>query len=141
VLDAAALYLSLIPNAPGAVPARLCLRAGFTCLTTLARAWGFVIPDDADPNEGISLTYSEFVDAINRLASVEFPLQRSNEEAWADFVGWRINYESAAYALAGIIDAPPALWSGPRRRPIPAIAPQRPATRRADKPPMTSSEQ
>jgi hypothetical protein len=48
VLDAAALYLSLIPNAAGDVPARLCLRAGFTCLTTLARAWGFAIPDEAD---------------------------------------------------------------------------------------------
>src|SRR5271168_4850335 len=53
VLDAAALYLSLIPDAAGAVSARLCLRGGFTCLTTVARARGFAIPEEADPNDGI----------------------------------------------------------------------------------------
>jgi hypothetical protein len=134
VLDGAALYLSLVPDAPGAISARLCLRGGFTCLRTIAGARGFAIPDDPDPNDGIALTYEEFVDAINRLASVDFPLERSNEEAWLDFVGWRINYEAAAYAIARAIDAPPALWSGPRRHPIPGIAPLRPLTRRAGAP-------
>ncbi|TMD50636.1 MAG: hypothetical protein E6I85_15260, partial [Chloroflexi bacterium] len=32
------------------------------------------------------------------------------------FRGWRVNYEEAAYALGAHLDAPPALWSGPRRR-------------------------
>jgi hypothetical protein len=132
VLDAAALYLALTPNAPGAVSARLCLRGGFTCFTTIARARGFAIPDEADPNDGISLTYGEFVDAIARLAEVDFPLGRSSEDAWVEFVGWRVNYEAAAYAIARAIDAPPAMWSGPRRHPIPTIQPLRPATRRAD---------
>jgi hypothetical protein len=138
VLDAAALYLSLLPDAAGAVSARLCLRGGFTCLATIARARGVFIPEEADPNEGISLTYDDFVDAISRLTIVDFPIGRSTEEAWADFVGWRVNYEKAAYAIARTIDAPPALWSGPRRHPIPAIAPQRPATRKASKPPQGS---
>jgi hypothetical protein len=140
VLDAAALYLSLLPDASGAVSARLCLRGGFSCLGTIARARGFSIPEEADPSDGITLTYEEFVDAIDRLASVDFPLERSNEEAWDDFVGWRVNYEVAAYAIARAIDAPPALWSGPRRHPILAIPPMRPATRRADKPPLSSPD-
>jgi hypothetical protein len=131
VLDAAALYLALMPNAGGAVSARLCLRGGFTCLGTIARARGVDIPEEADPEVGISLTYEEFVDAIDRLAVVDFPIERTAEEAWPDFVGWRTNYEAAAYALAWIIDAPPALWSGPRRHAIPPIAPLRPATRQA----------
>jgi hypothetical protein len=140
VLDAAALYLSLLPDAPGAVSARLCLRGGFTCLATIARARGFIIPDEADPNEGIALTYEDFINAIARLVSVDFPLERTNEEAWLDFVGWRVNYEAAAYAIAGAIDAPPAMWSGPRRHPIPAIAPMRPATRKADRAPLNPPE-
>jgi len=140
VLDAAALYLSLLPDAPGAVSARLCLRGGFTCLGTIARARGFAIPEEADPDDGITLTYEEFVDAIDRLAVVDFPLERKSEEAWLDFVGWRINYEPAAYAIARAIDAPPALWSGPRRHPIPAIPPLRPATRRAAAPPEKASD-
>jgi hypothetical protein len=139
VLDGAALYLSLVPDAPGAVSARLCLRGGFTCLTTIARARGFAIPDEPDPNDGIALTYEEFVEAIDRLASVNFPLERSNEEAWLDFVGWRVNYEAAAYAIARAVDAPPALWSGPRRHPIPTIQPLRPALRRAGRQPPKSS--
>ena len=137
VLDAAALYLALLPDAPGAISARLCLRGGFTCLGTIARARGFAIPDEADPDEGITLTYEEFVDAIDRLAGVDFPLERTNEEAWLDFVGWRINYEAAAYAIARAVDAPPAMWSGPRRHPLPTISPIRPATRRAAQPPRT----
>ena len=137
VLDAAALYLALLPDAPGAISARLCLRGGFTCLGTIARARGFALPEEADPDEGITLTYEEFVDAIDRLAGVDFPLERTNEEAWLDFVGWRINYEAAAYAIARAVDAPPAMWSGPRRHPLPTISPIRPATRRAAQPPRT----
>jgi hypothetical protein len=140
VLDAAALYLSLTPEVPGAISARLCLRGGFTCLAAIARARGFDIPDRPDPNDGISLTYEEFVDAIDRLRKVDFPLERSSKEAWLDFVGWRVNYEAAAYALARAIDAPPALWSGPRRHPLAAIPPIRPATLRAGAPALPASE-
>jgi hypothetical protein len=134
VLDAAALYLSLLPDAPQATAARLCLRGGFTCLTAIARARGFAVPDEADPDDGIALTYSEFVEAIDRLAAVSSPLERPNEEAWLDFVGWRVNYEAAAYAIARAVDAPPAMWSGPRRHPIPTIPPIRPPARKASAP-------
>ena len=127
-------------DAPDAISARLCLRGGFTCLTDIARARGFAIPDEADPNNGIALSYEEFVDAIERLARVDFPLERSSEEAWLDFVGWRVNYEAAAYAIARAVDAPPALWSGPRRHPIPVIPPLRPATLRAGKPALQGPE-
>jgi hypothetical protein len=134
VLDAAALYLSLLPDAPGAIAARLCLRGGFTCLVNIARALGLPVPEEADPDNGIALTFQEFADAIERLRKVDFPLERSSEEAWTDFVGWRVNYEAAAYAIGHAIDAPPALWSGPRRGGIPPVAPIRPATRRSRKP-------
>lgn len=136
VLDAAALYLALLPDAPGQVSARLCLRGGFTCLSTIARAIGFDIPEEADPNKGISLGYADFQDAVERLRVVDFPLERPSEEAWLDFLGWRANYETAAYSIALTVDAPPALWSGPRRHEAEVIAPLRPATLRAGKPPL-----
>ncbi len=135
VLDAAALYLALLPNEPGEIAARQCLRGGFTCLGEIARAMGFAIPEEADPNDGIAVTFQEFADAIARLSEVDFPLVRTTEEAWLDFVGWRVNYEAAAYAIARSVDAPPAMWSGPRRHPIPVIPPLRPATRRLGTPP------
>lgn len=136
VLDAAALYLSLFKDPPGAIKARLCLRGGFTCLTTIARAFRIPVPIDPDPNDGISLTYSDFADAVERLRRVDFPLERPPEDAWLDFLGWRVNYEAAAFAIAAMIDAPPALWSGPRRHRGAPKAPVRPLTLRAGKPPL-----
>ncbi len=134
VLDAAALYLALLPNSSGLIQARLCLRGGFTCLGNIARAIGIPIPHDADPSDGISLTYEDFLEAIERLRQVDFPVERPVEEAWADFLGWRVNYEAAAYALALQTDAAPALWSGPRRPEMEAIAPLRPRTAATSKP-------
>jgi hypothetical protein len=126
VLDSAALILALSPKAAPVVPARLCLRSGFTCFGQVARAMGFDIPEEADPNGRISLSYQEFLDAITRLRQVDFPIERDPADAWADFVGWRINYEQPAYAVAAAVDAVPALWSGPRRHGDPAIPPIRP---------------
>ena len=52
VLDSAALMLSLNPSTAPVVPARLCLRAGFTCFGDVARAMGFSIPLEPDPEPG-----------------------------------------------------------------------------------------
>jgi hypothetical protein len=135
VLDSAALFLALSPNGAPEVPARLCLRSGFVCLNEIARAMGLQVPDEPDPEAGISLSYDEFLDAVARMEKVDFPIERKPEEAWPDFVGWRVNYEEAAYAIAEAIDAVPALWSGPRRWPYTPIPPFRPA---AGRPPMGS---
>jgi hypothetical protein len=133
VLDSAALFLALSPKAAPAVPARLCLRSGFTCFTQIARAMGFEVPEEAHPEGQISLSYQEFLDAVARMREVDFPIEREPADAWADFVGWRVNYEQAAYAVAAAVDAVPALWSGPRRHGGPAIAPIRPRLGRPPK--------
>ncbi len=57
-------------------------------------------------------------------------MTRKPADAWPDFVGWRVNYESAAYQIAAAIDAVPALWSGPRRQSAPPISPRRPPSGR-----------
>ena len=126
VLDSAALLLALAPEHAPVVPARLCLRGGKDCLGRIARAMGYDVPEEADPSGGISLTYEEFLDAVHRLEQIEFPITRAAEDAWHDFVGWRVNYEQAAYLLADAVDAVPAMWSGPRRHPTPQLPPVRP---------------
>jgi hypothetical protein len=127
VLDSAALMLALNPSTAPVVSARLCLRAGFTCFQDIARAMGANFPLEPDPAMGISITYEEFLDAIARLEEVEFPIERKPEDAWEDFVGWRVNYEQPAFAIARAVDAVPAMWSGPRRdeslKPIRPIRP------------------
>jgi hypothetical protein len=126
VLDAAALYLALLPNASGLIQARLCLRGGFTCCGNIARALRIPIPEVVDPSTEISLSFDDFVGANERLRRVDFPVDRPIEDAWADFRGWRVNYEAAAFALAWATDAPPALWSGPRQHDVEPIPPFRP---------------
>jgi hypothetical protein len=126
VLDSAAMFLVLSPKAAPEIPARLCLRGGWQCFNRIARAMGIDVPDEPDPGAGIRLTYDEFVDAIDRMREVGFDIERDPAEAWPDFVGWRVNYEKAAYAVAAAVDAVPAKWSGPRHQPIPAIPPIRP---------------
>jgi hypothetical protein len=126
VLDSAALFLTLSPKAAPEVPARLCLRSGWLCFNRIARAMGFDIPDEADPEAGISLTYDEFLEAVARMREVDFRIEREPAQAWPDFVGWRVNYERAAYAVAAAVSAVPAKWSGPRRHPVEPVAPIRP---------------
>ena len=126
VLDSAAMFLALSPARAPTVPARLCLRGGFQCFGRIARAMGIAVPEEPDPEGGISLTYEEFLDAVARMREVGFPIDRDPAEAWPDFVGWRVPYEQAAYAVAYAVDAVPAKWSGPRRHPTPPIPPIRP---------------
>jgi hypothetical protein len=126
VLDSAALMLTLAPEEAPTVPARLCLRGGFQCLHRIARAMGFDVPEEADPQAGITVTYEEFLDAVERMRDVGFLITRDPAEAWPEFVGWRVNYEQSAYQIAEAVDAVPAMWSGPRHhatRPIPPIRP------------------
>jgi hypothetical protein len=124
VLDSAALLLALSPGQAPTVPARLCLRGGFLCLNAIAKTMGLAV---AEPGRAqLVLTYEEFVDAVNQIQKVGFPIERQPREAWADFAGWRVNYEQAAYAIGEAIDAPPALWSGPRRFPGGPMPPIRP---------------
>jgi hypothetical protein len=127
VLDSAALYLALCPSTVPTIRTRLCLRSGFTCFTRVAQALGVAVPDEAKPGTGISLTYAEFEEAVARLKKVDFPIEREAEEAWPSFVGWRVNYERAAYAIAWAVSAPPALWSGPRRSGASPVPPLRPS--------------
>jgi hypothetical protein len=58
-----------------------------------------------------------------------FPMERTPEDAWPHFRGWRVNYENLAYRLAYDIDAVPAAWSGPRRTPAVILTPTTPKDR------------
>jgi hypothetical protein len=133
VLDSAALYASIATDG-SPLQARLFLRMGFGCLQQLADTVGIAYDPDPRPDAGIRLTEAEFQQGIDRLRAYDFPIDRPIEEVWIHFQGWRVNYESIAYNLAFQIDAPPALWSGPRRHPTPQIAPRKLLDRTPDDP-------
>jgi hypothetical protein len=128
VADSAALHLALSPSLPQG-EARICVRAAFTCLRDLARSEGIAFDPDPDPDAEIALPMSDFAAAVEFLVELGYPAERSIEEAWPHFRGWRINYEAIAYELAQRLDAPPALWSGPRHGRRAPLAPERPLNR------------
>ena len=124
VMDSAALYASIAPErAP--IQARLFLRMGFGCLQQLARTLGIPYDPDPRPDAGIRLTEGEFREGMARLRDYGFRIGRPLEDVWTHFQGWRVNYEAIVYHLAFAIDAPPALWSGPRRVPTVPTEPKR----------------
>jgi len=134
VLDSAALYLALCPSvAPS--EARLCLRMGFTCLRDIAGVMHVDFDPDPSPNDPISLPYDEFVQAARRLERAGVPVERSAEDAWPHFRGWRINYEAIGYAIADRLFAPAAPWTGARTHAADhTLSPVRPVDRRPDLP-------
>jgi hypothetical protein len=128
VLDSAALYLATCPStAPS--EARLVLRMGFTALRDIGGSLGMTYDPDPRPDAPISLTYEDFLDGIERLERADFEMERSPEEAWPHFRGWRVNYEDLAYRLADSVDAVPAPWSGPRRGVLAPMGIRRPVNR------------
>lgn len=128
VLDSAAIYHATCPTTTPP-QARFVLRMGFTALRDLAASLRMPYDPDPRPDAPISLTYQDFLGGMQRLQQAGFEMERSPEEAWPHFKGWRVNYESLAYAIADRIDAVPAPWSGPRRGVLAPMAILRPINR------------
>ena len=122
VLDAAALQLATQPlSAPS--EARAFLRMGYVCLRELAKVVGIPYNEDPKPEDPIQLTESNFQDALDHLARVNWRMERDAEQSWIHFRGWRVNYETLAYRMADAVNAPPALWAGPRSNLPPRLQP------------------
>jgi hypothetical protein len=129
VLDAAAMQQATQPLlAPS--EARAFLRMGYMCLRDLATVVGLTFDPDPKPDDHIQLTEDNYRDAIHHLEHVGWTMQRDAAESWIHFRGWRVNYEGLAYGIADAVNAPPALWAGPRRNLPPRLQPpERPAHR------------
>jgi hypothetical protein len=129
VLDAAAIQLATQPlTAPA--EARPFMRMGYTAMRDVAVVVGMRVDEDPKPDDAVRLSKQSFLDAMHHLEHVGWRFERDVEEAWVHFRGWRVNYESLAYALADGVNAAPALWSGGRRGlPDAAQPPERPPHR------------
>lgn len=123
VLDGAALIRSSV-DVPTDPQADLCLRAGYIALRRIADY--FRIPYNREPKPGdpISVSRDEFDAAYDQLAAANVPLKPDRDQAWRDYAGWRVNYDTVLLALAAITMAPYAPWSSDR-----SLLPTRPSRR------------
>jgi hypothetical protein len=113
VLDAAALTASTL-DLPRDARAELCIRAGYLALRHIVDF--FYLPHNPNPrpDDPISVSRTEFDAVCDRLASAGVPLKPDRDQAWRDFAGWRVNYDTVLLTLAGLTMAPRAPWSGDR---------------------------
>ncbi len=114
VLDTASLTLAAV-DLPFDVQAALCIRTGYLALRSIADF--FRIPHNPDPqfpDDSISIIREEFDSACDELMAAGVPLKSDKEQAWQDFAGWRVNYDTVLLAIAALTDAPYAPWSSDR---------------------------
>jgi len=113
VLDGAALAASCL-NAPRDFEAELCIRTGYLCLRRVAELFRLPFDDNPAPTDRIVVARSEFDEVWGRMAAAGVPLKPDRDQAWADFAGWRVNYDEPLVRLATLTEAPPAPWSSDR---------------------------
>jgi hypothetical protein len=113
VLDAAALVNSVL-DIPHDVQADLCIRAGYLALRRIADFFNIKYNANPSSTDPISISHDEFDQACDQLAQRGVPLKPDRDQAWRDFSGWRINYDTVLLNLAGLVGAPEAMWSSDR---------------------------
>ncbi len=111
VLDAASLTASTL-DIPRNAQVDLCIRAGYLALREIADLFRIPYEPKPRPDDPISISYAEFETACDRLAASGLPLRPDRQQAWKDFAGWRVNYDSVLLDLAELTMAPPQVpWS------------------------------
>ncbi len=113
VLDAAALLRSTIA-VPRDAQADLCIRAGYLALRRIADFFQIAHNAQPQPLDPISISRAEFDAAYDEFAQNGVPLIADRDQAWRDFAGWRVNYDTVLLALAALTMAPYAPWSSDR---------------------------
>jgi hypothetical protein len=90
VLDAAALSASSITGERSAA-AQLVIRAGRLTLTRIAEVQGVPLPTTITYGDPITISRSEYDEAMDRIAAAGAPVIQDRDRGFADFAGWRVN--------------------------------------------------
>jgi len=113
VLDSAALSLALL-DIPYDYRAALTIRAGYLALRQICDFFGIAYNANSQPTDSISIQREEFEEVANELVAAGVTLKADREQAWRDYMGWRVNYDVPLVALARLVMAPYAPWSSDR---------------------------
>ncbi len=94
--------------------AELCLRAGYLTLRRIADTYDVAYDDDPAPTDPISITREEYDAVVDELVAVGVRVKGDRDQAWRDFAGWRVNYDTVLLSLCSLLMAPFAPWSSDR---------------------------
>jgi hypothetical protein len=113
VLDSASIVASTMTDVPHP-EAALCIRSGYLSLRRVADFFQLPYDPDPSPDDPISISREEFEQVIDNLVEAGAPITATKDNAWRDFVGWRVNYDRVLLELASLTIAPFAPWSSDR---------------------------
>jgi hypothetical protein len=116
VLDAASIWTSAVRGLDMSerVSANLTIRAGFVSLRRIADTFRIAYDADPLPSDPISIQRSEFEEALDRLEADGVDILADRDQAWKDFAGWRVNYDTVLLELAQVLRVPYAPWTSDR---------------------------
>ncbi len=113
ILDSASLMLAAV-DVPTEPTAAFCIRIGYLALRRIADFFDFSYVADPAASDPISISRDEFDLVYEELLARGVPMKPDQEQAWLDFAGWRVNYDSVLLFLASLTMAPYAMWVSDR---------------------------
>ncbi len=116
ILDTAALWLTSCSGHtdPDRATAALMIRAGYMSLRRIASTYNIPFDPDPDSRGPIAIQRQEFDEVFDALADAGISMHEDRDQAWKDFVGWRVNYEAPLLGLAEMLRVPYAPWTSDR---------------------------
>ena len=109
MMDTAALVRSVVAI-PRDVQADLMIRAGYIALRRIADLFDVAYDPNPAPTDATSIERARFDQAVAVLEAAGVALVEDRDQAWRDFNGWRVNYDTALRALERITMAPTPWW-------------------------------
>jgi hypothetical protein len=116
VLDTAA-FVEAAVDVPSSPQARLSIRSGYMALAAIGEMFDADSVVDPQPDDPISYGQAEFDAIFERCRNGGIPMVADIDQAWRDFAGWRVNYDSVLNSLLKMVDPPdPAKLPNSMRR-------------------------
>jgi hypothetical protein len=112
MMDAAAVVRSAVAIEMD-VQADLMIRAGYLALRRIAAYFNIAFDPDPSPTAATSVDRARFDEALAVLDAANVPLVVDRDQAWADFNGWRVNYDAVLRGLERLTMAPTPWWERP----------------------------
>ena len=114
IMDSAAIVRSSVAI-PSDVQADLAIRAGYLALRRVCSFFRIPFDPNPSPTDPISIDRPRFERALDVLAEAGVPIIADRDQAWRDYSGWRVNYDTVLRALERLTMAPTPWWERPMR--------------------------
>jgi hypothetical protein len=112
MMDAAAIVRSSVAIEED-VQADLMIRAGYLALRRIGAYFNIAFDPNPSPLDATSIDRERFDRALAVLEAAGVPLVEDRDQAWRDFNGWRVNYDTVLRALERLTMAPTPWWERP----------------------------